>query len=188
MKKTSKSRARVKTSILIIFLTGIAIGTGMHKMVDVNWLSFDPPAEKLNICFTPPSGCGTLIAREISKAKESIYVQAFGLTSESITSQLIKAKNNGVKVEVLLDRSNLTDKHSRIYELKRAGITVAIDKVQGIAHNKVMIIDRSKVITGSFNFTNSADKRNTENVVLIDDSEVANAYLKNWLDRRAKNY
>jgi phospholipase D len=44
------------------------------------WHSFHPKTERLNVCFTPPPGCGSLIAQEISKANESIFVQAYGLT------------------------------------------------------------------------------------------------------------
>jgi len=57
----------------------------------------------------------------------------------------------------------------------------------GIAHNKVMIIDRKKVITGSFNFTNAADNRNAENVLLIEDSELAATYIDNWKNRAKHN-
>jgi phosphatidylserine/phosphatidylglycerophosphate/cardiolipin synthase-like enzyme len=53
--------------------------------------------------------------------------------------------------------------------------------------NKVIIIDREKVITGSFNFTNDADKRNAENVVLIKDQTLAEQYIQNWKNRYNAN-
>ena len=143
---------------------------------------------QIELCFTPPSGCGTLIAQEIARAKESIYVQAYGLTSGIIVNQLIQAKNRGVKVQVLLDKSNVSDKWSKMMDLVNANVSVRIDKVSGIAHNKVIIIDEQKVITGSFNFTNAADKRNAENVIIINNKSVAKEYLNNWQDRHNKNY
>jgi phospholipase D len=186
MKKSKKSK--LKLPVLVAFLLGIAVGIGYNETQEaVSWRSFPTKTDNLNVCFTPPSGCGSLIAREISKAKETIYVQAFGLTSQKIVDQLIQAKKDGVEIKILLDRSNLHDKYSKIHELKRAGIDVSIDKVPGIAHNKIMIIDKSKVITGSFNFTNAADNRNAENVLLIHDSGVAETYLQSWLSRKAKN-
>lgn len=142
---------------------------------------------KISTCFTPPSGCTTFIAKEIDKAKESIYMQAYGMSDQLITSALIDAKSRGVKVKILLDRSNLKQRFSKLHELQRAKIEVGIDKVPGIAHNKVIIIDRQKVITGSFNFTVSADKRNAENVLVIDNKDLANAYLQNWLSRKNSN-
>ncbi|WP_341755224.1 phospholipase D family protein [Candidatus Tisiphia endosymbiont of Ptychoptera albimana] len=185
MKKLPK---KLNLHIIISFLLGITIGIGYNEVRETaSWHSFHTGTDNLNVCFTPPSGCGSLIAKEISKAKDSIYVQAFGLTSQNIVEQLIKAKQNGVQIRVLLDRSNLHDRYSKIHELKRAGIDVSIDKVPGIAHNKVMIIDKSKVITGSFNFTNAADNRNAENVLLIENSDIAATYLQSWFSRRAKN-
>ena len=63
----------------------------------------------------------------------------------------------------------------------------AFDKMPGIAHNKVIIIDKRKIITGSFNFTNAADTRNAENVLLIEDVNIAQIYLQNWLSRKAQS-
>ncbi len=142
--------------------------------------------ENIELCFTPPSGCASVIVKEISNAKESIYVQAYGMTSPVIVESLVKAKEKGLKVRILLDKSNLKDKWSKIRELQDSGIDVGIDRVSGIAHNKVMIIDRVKVITGSFNFTRSADNRNAENVIIINNELVAKQYLNNWFSRNAK--
>lgn len=134
-------------------------------------------------CFTPPSGCGTVIANLISRAEKSIYVQAYGFTSGEIAKALINASNRGVKVRVLLDKSNIGAKYSKMRDLRKAGIEVLIDEISGIAHNKTIIIDASLIITGSFNFTTSADIRNTENVIMIRDKQVAQRYLQNWFAR-----
>eukprot|EP00919_Chromeraceae_sp_WS-2016_P016598 GHVR01039675.1.p1 GENE.GHVR01039675.1~~GHVR01039675.1.p1 ORF type:complete len:225 (+),score=6.64 GHVR01039675.1:33-707(+) len=144
-------------------------------------------SSEIILCFTPPSGCSLVIANHISAAKESIYLQAYGITSSEIVDELIKAHNRGVKIRALLDRSNLTDKYSKMKQMVDSGIDVSIDKVSGIAHNKLMVIDQSKVITGSFNFTRSADTRNAENVIIVNDKEVANKYLQNWFSRKSKN-
>lgn len=142
---------------------------------------------KVSTCFTPPSGCTQFIAAQINRAEKSIYMHAYGMSDTLITTALINAKERGVKVKILLDRSNLKQKFSTLHELQRAKIDIWIDRVPGIAHNKVIIIDEQKVITGSFNFTAAADKRNAENIILIEDSELANSYLQNWLRRKAEN-
>jgi phosphatidylserine/phosphatidylglycerophosphate/cardiolipin synthase-like enzyme len=67
-----------------------------------------------------------------------------------------------------------------------AGIPVYIDSAHQIAHNKIMIIDRSTVITGSFNFTKSAEEKNAENLLVIPSKELAAKYYKNW--RRHKEH
>ncbi|MFK7968245.1 MAG: phospholipase D family protein [Rickettsiaceae bacterium] len=177
----SKSPIR---SILVILTLGISLGITYEEMVGIGtWHKFQTDTDKINICFTPPSGCGSLIAQQISQAKESIFVQAYGLTSDMIIYQLKNAHARGVKVRVLLDGGNLSDNKGVFAELKKIGITVLYDKMPGIAHNKVMVIDRKKLITGSFNFTRAADKKNAENVLLIDDRELAKLYIENWKSR-----
>ena len=144
-------------------------------------------APKIDLCFTPPSNCANLITDVIDRAKITIYMQAYGLTHPEIINSLIKANERGVKVRVLLDRSNLTQKYSKIEELKQVGIEVGIDRVSGIAHNKIIIVDLYTTVTGSFNFTVSAAKRNVENVLIIQDSKIAHSYLQNWLARKSAN-
>jgi phosphatidylserine/phosphatidylglycerophosphate/cardiolipin synthase-like enzyme len=51
-----------------------------------------------------------------------------------------------------------------------------------IAHNKVMVIDSRTVITGSFNFTKAAEESNAENLLVIDDAELAKKYTQNWTE------
>jgi len=122
---------------------------------------------------------------KIKEAKQSIYIQAYGFTSKKIIDALIEAKNRGVEIEIILDRSNFHKKKQNIIRLLESNqITIYQDKVAGIAHNKVMIIDSKKVITGSFNFTENADKNNAENVIILDDINVANKYYQNWKTRK----
>ncbi len=139
----------------------------------------------ISVCFTPPSRCGNFIVEKIKEAKQSIYIQAYGFTSKKIIDALIEAKNRGVEIEIILDRSNFHKKKQNIIRLLESNqITIYQDKVAGIAHNKVMIIDSKKVITGSFNFTENADKNNAENVIILDDINVANKYYQNWKTRK----
>ena len=109
-------------------------------------------------------------------------------TSISIIHQLKAAKDRGVLVRILLDGGNLSDNQQVLIELLKYGIDVRFDKMPGIAHNKVIIIDSKKVITGSFNFTSAADHRNAENVILIEDTDIASLYLKNWTNREKESH
>jgi phospholipase D len=108
------------------------------------------------------------------------------MSSPPIVEALIDAYKREVKVNILLDKSNLKDSWSKMQELVDSGIEVNIDKLPGIAHNKVIIIDLQRVITGSFNFTRSADTRNAENVIVIDDKVIADRYVQNWLLRSSR--
>lgn len=141
----------------------------------------------ISVCFTPPSKCGDFIVDQIKQAKQSIYIQAYGFTSKKIIDALIEAKNRGVEIEIILDRSNFHKKKKNVIKLLESNqIKIYQDKVAGIAHNKVMIIDNIIVITGSFNFTDNADKRNAENVIVLHDSSIAKQYYENWKNRNNK--
>jgi len=67
----------------------------------------------------------------------------------------------------------------------RAGIPVFIDYRPAIAHNKVIIVDKHIVVTGSYNFTSAAERRDTENVTVIRSPEIASRFLSNWESRQA---
>jgi phospholipase D len=168
-----------------IFSLGISVGFVWEEFMGIGiWESHEVPTSAYNVCFTPPSGCARLLAKEIHKAKHNIYVQAFDFTSDIIARSLIDAKRRGVKVEILVDRQSKNSVHSKVADFKKAGIKVLVDRVSGIAHNKVMVLDHKKVVTGSYNFTTGADNRNAENLMLIEDKFVANTYYKNWMSRR----
>jgi phosphatidylserine/phosphatidylglycerophosphate/cardiolipin synthase-like enzyme len=143
------------------------------------------PQEKPTTCnweiyFSPHGGCTDAIIRELNKAKSTILVQAYTFTSAPIAKALLNAHKRGVKVEVILDKSQRTDKYSPATFFFNTGIPVKIDAQHAIAHNKVMIIDEETVITGSFNFTKAAEESNAENLLVVRDKKLAERYTKNW--------
>jgi phosphatidylserine/phosphatidylglycerophosphate/cardiolipin synthase-like enzyme len=143
----------------------------------------------IQVCFTPGQNCTTKITNVIDAAKQSIFVQAYSFTSEPIAAHLVAAKKRGVKVNVILDKSQKTQRYSASRFLVNQHIPCWIDYKPAIAHNKIMIIDEKEVITGSFNFTKAAQNKNAENLLIIRDAALANIYLKNWQRRRAaSNY
>jgi phosphatidylserine/phosphatidylglycerophosphate/cardiolipin synthase-like enzyme len=93
---------------------------------------------------------------------------------------LLEAHKRGVKVEVILDKSNLTEKYSSINFLVNNEIPTRIDAAHAIAHNKIMIIDGETVITGSFNFPRAAEEKNAENLHAIRDKNLAVRYAETW--------
>jgi hypothetical protein len=133
-----------------------------------------------SVFFSPEGGCTEAIVKTIGKARTSILVQAYSFTSAPIAQALIEAQKHGVKIEVILDKSNMTDKYSAAVFLLHAGIPTRIDAVHAIAHNKIMIIDGETVITGSFNFTKAAEEKNAENLLIISDKSLAEKYISNW--------
>jgi phosphatidylserine/phosphatidylglycerophosphate/cardiolipin synthase-like enzyme len=143
------------------------------------------PNASYQVCFTPQENCTKEITDEIAQAKKQILVQAYTFNSRLILKSLAAAAKNGIQVEVLLDKTAITDTahYSPVKFFQQNNILTRIDYQPSIAHNKVIIIDGNTVITGSFNFTYSAQKYNAENVLIIHDVNLAQKYLKNWYER-----
>ncbi len=131
------------------------------------------------ICFTPGEDCTGLIIGEINRAQKELLVQAYTFTSAPIAKAVADARRRGVRTLVVLDKSQGDRRYSAAGYLARAGVPVLIDGQHAIAHNKVMVIDRARTLTGSFNFTKAAQESNAENVVVIDGSDVAGRYAAN---------
>jgi phosphatidylserine/phosphatidylglycerophosphate/cardiolipin synthase-like enzyme len=132
------------------------------------------------VYFSPRGGCTEAIVRELTGAQKEILVQAYSFTSRPIAKALVEAHKRGVKTEIILDKSQRREKYSAADFTAHMGIPTYIDSAHAIAHNKVMIIDRDVVITGSFNFTKAAEEKNAENMLIIRSRELAKAYLDNW--------
>jgi phosphatidylserine/phosphatidylglycerophosphate/cardiolipin synthase-like enzyme len=125
------------------------------------------------VCFTPGGNCTDFIVQAISGAKTSLLVQAYSFTSTPIANALLDAHKRGVQVQVILDKSQRSEKYSSADFLANQGVPTLIDANHAISHNKVMIIDGDTVITGSFNFTKSAQEKNAENVLILRDPALA---------------
>lgn len=142
------------------------------------------PAEaKVAVWFSPNGGCTEAIVEAIGKARKEILVQAYSFTSSAIAKALVKAHDRGVDCKVILDKSQRTEKYSSAEFLSNAGIETLIDWRPRIAHSKAMVIDGVTVITGSFNFTSSAEKSNVENLLVIESPALAGKYIGNWQTR-----
>ncbi len=135
---------------------------------------------EIKVAFSPRGGCTEAIVRQLDAAQQSVLVQAYSFTSAPIAQALVQAHKRGVHVEVILDKSQRSEKYSSADFVAHAGIPTYIDAEHAIAHNKIMIIDGRVVITGSFNFTKSAEEHNAENLLVIHDPDLAAKYTANW--------
>jgi len=164
---------------VIVLIGSILAGKGCH-------CSSAQPAKVIQVCFSPNGQCMQLVKETINKAQHTILVQAYYFTSLTMANALIEAHQRGIAVKLLIDRSQLTAQGSKLRLVAKKGIPVWIDFVPGIAHNKVLIIDEEYVLTGSFNWTDAAQKRNAENLILIQDRHTNQKYKDNWEQRAAK--
>lgn len=137
-------------------------------------------AEVVGIYFTPPADVAAAVIEVIDQSKTEVLVQAYGFTHNGIAQALVRAHGRGVTVKVLLDAK--TDSTNRFVTdiLQSQQIPLRLDASHAIAHNKVIVVDGEMVITGSFNFTNSAQTRNAENLLVLRSKGLADSYKSNW--------
>jgi phosphatidylserine/phosphatidylglycerophosphate/cardiolipin synthase-like enzyme len=144
-----------------------------------------PSPALVSVCFVPGDGCAERIVGAIDQARTEVRVQAYGFSATSIIAALAGARRRGVDVAVILDHSDERKVCDTDAELLAAGVPIWIDHPPGIAHNKIIVIDRRVVIGGSYNYTASAERRNAENATFIDSEAVAARFLANWSARQA---
>jgi phosphatidylserine/phosphatidylglycerophosphate/cardiolipin synthase-like enzyme len=107
-------------------------------------------------------------------------VRAYSFTSAPIAKALVDAKKRGVDTEIILDKSQRSERYSSADFVAHEGISTFIDAVHAIAHNKIIIVDGEVVLTGSFNFTKAAEEKNAENLLIIHGQALAAKYQENW--------
>lgn len=140
----------------------------------------------VQVAFTPGDPVDEILVGVIGQARQQVLVQAFSFTHKRIARALVDAHRRGVRVEVLADdRQDRQLEGSVLADLVRNGVTVWLDPQQSSAHNKVLIIDAGTpsavLVTGSYNFTWSAQRRNAENILVMrGNPDLAEAFTANW--------
>jgi phosphatidylserine/phosphatidylglycerophosphate/cardiolipin synthase-like enzyme len=149
-------------------------------------------SSSIEVAFTPWDDAEGALLRAVASARRAIYVQAYLLNSRPLARALLEARRRGVAVEILADKEmTAKSEGSQIPLLAAAGIPVFVEVRYAAAHNKIILVDPEEatgaVVTGSYNFTFSAQARNAENLLIIRaHPELARAYLHNWRRHRAE--
>lgn len=130
------------------------------------------------VYFSPAGGrkARGAILEVLEQAKREIWVAAYVLTDTRIVETLVKAHQRGVRVRVVIDARNL--ENSKEETLQQAGVDVRKDGNPYTMHNKIIVVDREWVVTGSYNFTNSGFGRNNENLLILRDGALAQRYQR----------
>jgi len=145
-----------------------------------------PAQGTLEAVFSPWDDVEARLIDVLAEAHREVLVQAYILTSKPLILALIGAHQRGVDVQVLLDGAQLSPTGiERLAMLQGAGIEVTLETKYQSAHNKVLIIDaataEATVITGSYNFTWSAQHKNAENILIArGNAPLAARYAANW--------
>jgi phosphatidylserine/phosphatidylglycerophosphate/cardiolipin synthase-like enzyme len=135
----------------------------------------------LEVLFSPDDGVSDRLVSIIRKAEQSIDFMAFSFTSDNLGKVIRDGWDRGLEVKGVMDADQIAFNIGTEYDLfKQDEMDVYLDGGSGQMHHKVIIIDGEIVITGSYNFTRSAETRNDENVVLIYDEDIAGFFLQEF--------
>jgi len=104
----------------------------------------------INVYFAPEDNVEKIIHDRINKAEKSIRFMQFSFTSDVIGEVIIKKFKEGVKVSGVFEKKGSDTEYSEYVKMKVESVPVHLDKNRGVMHHKVIIIDDSLVITGSF--------------------------------------
>lgn len=138
-------------------------------------------ATVLSVYFSPQDNViKSQIIPLVNKSKTSIYMPTFLITHRELTSALISAKKRGVKIKVIIDAANASNKYSKHQQLRDNGIEVKVENYAGKMHAKTMIIDEKYVVIGSMNFSRSGEEKNDENTIILDNPQIAKFLIKQF--------
>ena len=146
-------------------------GDTPHPSISINGTMVD-------VYFSPDDGTASSLVDLIQGAQESVYFMAFSFTSDDIAQAMLDRSRAGVTVAGVFDESQAKSNRGGEYEnLVSNGLDVRLDGNPDRMHHKVIVLDGRVVITGSYNFSASAEERNDENTLVIHSPEIAAKYL-----------
>ena len=133
--------------------------------------------QRVEVYFSPDDGVEAQLVRVIESARQSIEVMAFSLTSNALGYALVEAAELGVEVKVVIEGDQAANAGSEVGRLISADVDLRLDSNPDSMHHKVIIVDEAVVVTGSYNFSRSAEELNDENIVILYSKEAAAEYL-----------
>jgi phosphatidylserine/phosphatidylglycerophosphate/cardiolipin synthase-like enzyme len=135
--------------------------------------------------FAPKDKVIDAVINRINGAQKSIHFMAFSYTHDEMGDAMIARFKAGVDVQGVFEKTGSETEYSEFGRMKKAGVSVLQDGNPYTMHHKVIIIDGKTVILGSFNFSDNAAKSNDENLLIIDDAKLAQAFEEEY--QRVRN-
>lgn len=137
-------------------------------------------SEKSDAYFSPGETCRAAIIHEINSAVSTLKVCVFTISDDQIAAALLAAHRKGIDVKILTDNDKLHDIGSDIKILAKERMQLRIDNTTNHMHHKFMIKDEHTLLTGSYNWTNSAARYNHENIVVTNNRGLVNSFLNEF--------
>jgi phosphatidylserine/phosphatidylglycerophosphate/cardiolipin synthase-like enzyme len=148
--------------------------------------SFSQDGTPIQIFFAPEDRPVPTMVSTINQAQRSVRFMAFSFTLDELGAAMLQRAQAGVQVQGIFETTGSETRFSELTPLYCAGLPVRQDGNNYILHHKVIIIDDSIVITGSFNLSASATDNNDENLLIIRDPDLAGQYTAEFNRRWAE--
>ncbi|RKZ31809.1 phospholipase D family protein [bacterium] len=164
----------IMAAFILSGFVGYCFGQGDSPGIQVSDTAFD--STTVEVCFSPGGNCREMIIDYIESATNNIDIAIYSITNLELARALVQAYSRDVKIRVVADDRNIDSKYGKSVYLADSGIPVRYDDSRGYMHHKFAIIDGKTVITGSYNWSNSAETRNNENVIVVKNGNIARVY------------
>ena len=136
-----------------------------------------PAKATVEVHFTPSAACENSVVKLINETQKTIDAAVYSINNDQIVNALKKAHQRGVKLRILTDKVQAASKSSKVLDLYQYGINIKVNSRFKIEHNKFAVFDGLRVSTGSFNWTNPASSKNSENCLFVmQDKKVVASY------------
>ena len=155
---------------------GIAAMEWLEDVIKVFQPREEPDQNSSQVYFSPGDDCPQIIINQLERASRSIDICVFTITDNRIADAIRDAFVRGIAVRVISDNDKSLDPGSDIERLKGLGVPIRIDQTQHHMHHKYAVFDQKTTLTGSYNWTRSADKHNDENFVITSEPTINRAY------------
>lgn len=129
--------------------------------------------------FSPRGGGQEAVVETVAKAQQRLSFMTFSFTDKQIAGIMVDKKKAGLRVEGVFDQCLGYGRYSMYHTLRKNNIYTRMDGNEALLHHKVILVDDT-VITGSYNFSNNADRSNNENMLIIENSYVSAMYKKEY--------
>lgn len=116
----------------------------------------------------------------VGDATKSIRFLAFSFTDYPLAEAMIQRAQSGVDVKGVFEKVGSDTDAAELDTLFCAQVPVRQDGNSSFMHNKVIVVDERYVVTGSLNFSTNAEESNDENVIIIDNPEIARLYMQDF--------
>ena len=153
-------------------------GPRAPSTLNTQWAILD--GTSIQVLFSAEDHAVSNLIALVNDAKVSVRFLAFSFTDYPLAKAMIDRAAVGVDVKGVYETFGSTGDAAEMKTFWCAGVPVRQDGNPSFLHDKIIIIDNSIVVTGSLNFSSNADDSNEENVVILDNAEIAALYLREF--------